>query len=75
MMALEEAMNDVRALQMLEGFIGREQVLALIEEDLEQPLQFDRFPAWPEDAAYLTNLRAKVNAKLCACAGSKATCK
>ena len=72
MMALEEAMNDVRALQMLEGFIGRAQVLALIEEDLEQPLKFDRFPAWPEDAAYLTNLRAKVNAKLCECAG---TCK
>lgn len=75
MMALEEAMNDVRALQMLESFIGRAQVLALIEEDLEQPLEFDRFPAWPEDAAYLINLRAKVNAKLCACAGSKATCK
>ena len=50
-------------------------MLALIEEDLEQPLEFDWFPAWPEDAAYLTNLRAKVNAKLCACAGSKATCK
>ena len=72
MMALEEAMNDVRALQMLEGFIGRAQVLALIEEDLEQPLKFDSFPAWPEDAAYLTNLRAKVNAKLCECVG---TCK
>ena len=72
MMALEEAMNDVRALQMLEGFIGRAQVLALIEEDLEQPLKFDSFPAWPEDAAYLTNLRAKLNTKLCECAG---TCK
>ena len=72
MMALEEAMNDVRALQMLEGFIGRAQVLALIEEDLEQPLKFDSFPAWPEDAAYLTNLRAKVNTKLCECVG---TCK
>lgn len=71
MMALEEAMTDVRALQMLEGFIGREQVLALIEEGLTQPLEFDKFPAWPADAAYLINLRTKVNAKICACAAEE----
>lgn len=39
-----EALQDLRTLQLLERFIGREQVIALLEEDLEQPITFSEYP-------------------------------
>lgn len=39
-----EALQDLRALQLLESFIGKEQVVALLEEGLEQPITFSEYP-------------------------------
>ncbi|NYE03500.1 hypothetical protein F4694_000219 [Bacillus niacini] len=41
---LNEALQDLRALQLLESLVGREQVLALLEEGLDQELTFDQYP-------------------------------
>ena len=65
MMVLDDAIRDLRALKALEAKIGREQVLQMIDEELESPLQFDVFPDYPEDGRYVLNLRQKVNAALC----------
>ena len=65
MMVLDEAMNDVRALEYLETLTGREKVLAMIDEDLDEPLTFDRYPSWPQDKQYLLKLRRKVNDAIC----------
>lgn len=53
-----EALQDLRAFQLLESFIGKEAVVALIEEGLEQPLTFKQYP---HDAAWLLGLRERVN--------------
>jgi len=58
LMVAQEAFNDYRALRLLEEKIGRDKVLALIEEDLAQPLAFDCFPQREE---YLLDLRLRVN--------------
>lgn len=65
MMLLDEAMSDLRALCYLEELTSREHVLALIDEDLDRPLDFDAFPTYPKDADYLFGLRKKVNAEIC----------
>ncbi|ALC91502.1 hypothetical protein AM500_18205 [Bacillus sp. FJAT-18017] len=39
-----EALQDLRALQLLESVIGREEVIRFIEEGLEKPLTFSEFP-------------------------------
>lgn len=56
-----EALQDLRALQLLEGFVGRERVLALIEDGLEEPLTFS---AYPRDSEWLLGLREAVNAAI-----------
>lgn len=53
-----EGLQDLRALQLLERLVGRDRVLALIEEDLTEPLSFSRYP---RDAQWLLELREKVN--------------
>ena len=63
MMVTAEAMNDLRALQLLERLRGREFVLALIEDGLTTPLTFDRYPT---DAAWLLRLRERVNREIAA---------
>ena len=55
--------QDIRALQLCEKLIGREAVLAMIEEGCDEPLSFSEYP---RDAAYLLNLREKVNAAIAA---------
>ena len=65
LMLMGEALTDLRALCCLEQKLGREKVLALIEEGLDQPLTFDEFPRHPEDREYLLRLRAKVDRLLC----------
>ena len=60
LMVMDEAMNDIRALRLLESLKGREFALKLIDEGIE-PLEFDRYPASPN---YLLNLRKRVNAEI-----------
>lgn len=61
MEVFQEGLQDLRALQLLEGFVGRERVLAMIEDGLEEPLTFS---AYPRDAAWLLGLRESVNAAI-----------
>ena len=55
---LHEGLQDLRALQLLETFIGRDRVLELLEEDLERPLTFSTYPS---SAEWLLAKRDKVN--------------
>ncbi|MBE5782789.1 MAG: DUF4091 domain-containing protein [Clostridiales bacterium] len=57
---MQEAMDDVRALKLLESAIGREKVEALCEETLGAPLSIT---LTPEEDALLT-LRLKINEKI-----------
>ncbi|MNR05880.1 hypothetical protein D3C85_1219300 [compost metagenome] len=45
-------------MQLLESLVGRDQVLALIEEGLPEPLSFSRYPS---DAEWLLGLRERIN--------------
>ena len=60
-MAMRQADHDMRALQLLESFIGREQVEALIMEDTDGSFTLTHYP---RNSVYLPNLRAKVNAEI-----------
>jgi hypothetical protein len=53
-----EALQDLRALQLLEEFIGRDSVLQLLEEGLEQPITFDDYPL---DHEWLLAKREQIN--------------
>lgn len=41
---LNEALQDLRALQLLESLVGREHVLALVEEGLDHEITFEHYP-------------------------------
>ncbi|MCI8389047.1 MAG: DUF4091 domain-containing protein [Clostridiales bacterium] len=56
-----EALQDQRALKLLEAKIGREKVLELIEENCTEPMTFSKYPHSRE---YLLALREKVNSLL-----------
>ncbi|WP_248925672.1 DUF4091 domain-containing protein [Paenibacillus hamazuiensis] len=56
-----EALQDLRALRLLESLIGREETLRLVEEGLAEPLTFDQFP---QDAEWLLGLRERVNRRI-----------
>ncbi|NMA82909.1 MAG: DUF4091 domain-containing protein [Epulopiscium sp.] len=56
-----EALQDLRALQLLETFIGREEVIKFIEKDLEQPITFSEYP---RDAQWLLLKREEINQKI-----------
>ncbi|MCR4576610.1 MAG: DUF4091 domain-containing protein [Clostridiales bacterium] len=58
--AVKQAMYDLRALELLETYIGRDEVVRLIEEGIA-PIEFD---VYPRSADWLPRLRAKVNALL-----------
>ncbi|WP_261381254.1 DUF4091 domain-containing protein [Paenibacillus cremeus] len=53
-----EALQDLRALRLLESLIGREKVIALLEEDVEQPITFTEYP---RSEQWLLNKRESVN--------------
>ena len=61
MMLAAEAMQDLRALQYLEALAGREEAMRVLEEGLEAPIEFDRYP---RDSAWLLKLRQRVNAAI-----------
>ncbi|MDD6883311.1 MAG: DUF4091 domain-containing protein, partial [Eubacteriales bacterium] len=56
-----EAMQDLRAMRLLETLAGRQAVLDLIDEDLDAPL---RFAACPYTDEYVIGLREKVNREI-----------
>lgn len=53
-----EALQDLRAMKMLETITSREFVLNLIEEGAENPITFSEYPKCP---CYILNLREKIN--------------
>ncbi|MFC5450361.1 DUF4091 domain-containing protein [Paenibacillus aestuarii] len=58
MQVFYEALQDLRALELLETLIGCERTIALIEEDLESPLTFSEYP---HDPSWLVIKREKIN--------------
>ncbi|TBL78503.1 DUF4091 domain-containing protein [Paenibacillus thalictri] len=53
-----EALQDLRALRLLESFIGREEVMALLEGDLQTPITFSEYP---RSEAWLLAKREQIN--------------
>ena len=60
-MVLEHAMQDLRAMNYLAALTSREHVTALIEEGLDAPLTFSRYPT---DAEALLRLRERINREI-----------
>ena len=58
LMVLTHAMQDLRAMNLLAALTSREHVIAVIEEGLEQPLTFSKYP---KDSAWLLDLRERIN--------------
>ena len=61
LMAMNEALQDYRALKLLEDKIGKTAVIELLEEGLSEPVTFFEYPKSPE---YLIMLRRKINSIL-----------
>ncbi len=61
MMMLEEALQDLRACELLESLAGRETVMECIEENLAEPLTFTCFP---KTDYYLIALRNRINREI-----------
>ena len=61
LMAMNEALQDYRALKLLEAKIGKTAVIELLEEGLSEPVTFFEYPKSPE---YLITLRRKINSIL-----------
>ncbi|NLC44340.1 MAG: DUF4091 domain-containing protein [Clostridiales bacterium] len=59
-----DALQDLRALNLLEEKIGRNEVIALLEEGLEEPITFS---VYPRDEEWLLNKREQINAMLANC--------
>ncbi|MHA6484948.1 DUF4091 domain-containing protein [Paenibacillus sp. strain BS8-2] len=58
MKVLYEAKQDLRALELLESFIGREKVIQFLEEGLEEPITFKQYPRSEE---WLLQKRSDLN--------------
>lgn len=56
-----EALQDLRALTLLESLIGREKTIALMEQGADAPITFD---VYPQDAAWLLSCRERINAAI-----------
>ncbi|NMM54972.1 DUF4091 domain-containing protein [Paenibacillus aquistagni] len=55
---MREALQDMRALQLLEELAGREAAMALVEKQVDEPITFS---SYPREAAWLLGLREAVN--------------
>lgn len=55
-----DALQDLRALNLLEQYIGKEETIKLLEKDMGKPLTFDEYP---KDAQWLLNKREEINKK------------
>jgi hypothetical protein len=56
-----DAMQDLRALNLLEEKIGRRAVMKILEKDLDTPLTFKTYP---HEYQWLLNLRKEINKQL-----------
>ncbi len=61
MMVLYEAMTDIRAMYLLEQKIGKEAVLQIVEEGMEETITFS---SYPHEAAFCLQMRNRINEKL-----------
>lgn len=53
-----EALQDLRALKLLESYIGKEEVVSILEEGLEHPITFKEYPC---DDQWLLKKREQIN--------------
>lgn len=60
MMLVVQALQDQRAMQLLESLVGRETVLKLIDEGID-PITFSQYP---HNDAYILSLREKINTEI-----------
>lgn len=60
-MVLNEALNDLRACQLLEALTSKEYVLGILEEFLAEPLTFTNYP---KSDAYLIMTRNRINGEI-----------
>lgn len=58
---LYEALQDIRALRLLEDYIGRDNVIELLEEKLEQEITFSEYPL---DAQWYVQKREQINREI-----------
>lgn len=56
-----EALQDLRALKLLESYIGKEEVVKMLEDGLDQPITFKEYPS---DDQWLLNIRKQVNDRI-----------
>lgn len=68
MAVTRDAMQDLRAFELLSQLTNREYVMKLIDEGLERGITFSQYPS---QDAYLVQLRAKVNASIMSCLEAK----
>ncbi len=58
---LYEALQDLRAMRLLESRIGHDAVVAILEEGISEPITFKQYPV---SAEYLLGMREKINSAL-----------
>lgn len=58
---MNEALQDLRALQLLESAVGREQVLALLHDGLDYEITFEQYP---QDQEWYLQKREQINEKI-----------
>ncbi len=61
MMVFYNAINDLRAMKLLESLTDRDFVMELIEGELNEPVTFSKYP---KTDMYLINLRNKINKEI-----------
>ena len=61
MAVISQAMQDLRAFQLLESLAGYDEVIRLMEENLPSPITFSEYP---RSAEYLLTLRERINAAI-----------
>jgi hypothetical protein len=62
-----EALQDLRALKLLEQHIGRDAVVGMLEEGLDKPLSFREYPI---EAEWLLAKREQINRRIRECAAA-----
>ena len=64
LMVMEEALNDLRACELLESLRGREAVMEMIEKHCDEPLTFC---SYPRSSSWLLEVRREINGAVEAC--------
>jgi hypothetical protein len=60
----QEALQDLRALELLEQYIGKERTVALVEEGLAEPISFSEYPHSME---WMLEVRERINRAIAEC--------